>query len=110
MSWRIVSWVCAGVVLSGSLVGGAAQDIEALAEIRGLALPQEYHDRVARDPDVFEFGGASGRRPWTAQPRPCPGSFSCWSSLRSSRTRRILGFPWKTFVGSSSEDLRRQVR
>jgi immune inhibitor A len=37
----------------------AAQDIEALAQARGITLPQGYHDRVARDPDFFEL-----RRGW----------------------------------------------
>ena len=32
-----------------------AQDIEAVAELRGLKLPQGYYSRVARDPRAFEL-------------------------------------------------------
>ena len=32
-----------------------AQDIEALAELRGLTLPQSYYDRVAQDRGAFEL-------------------------------------------------------
>ena len=32
-----------------------AQDIEALAEVRGLTLPQSYYDRVAQEPGAFEL-------------------------------------------------------
>jgi len=32
---------------------GAAQDIEAVAQARGLQLPQAYYDRVAADPTAF---------------------------------------------------------
>ena len=40
---------------SGAWGEGHAQDVEALAEIRGITLPQEYYDRILRNPDVFEL-------------------------------------------------------
>ena len=32
-----------------------AQDIEALAELRGLTLPRSYYDRISRDRGAFEL-------------------------------------------------------
>ena len=57
-------WVIAAVAWSGSGFGASGQDIEAAAEIRGVTLPQEYYDRVSRDPDVFELPQVwRGQRP-----------------------------------------------
>ncbi|HIF22368.1 MAG TPA: M6 family metalloprotease domain-containing protein [Gemmatimonadetes bacterium] len=59
-SWRPLAM--AGIVFA--LVGVApqwvgsllvAQDIEAIAELRGLELPQGYYDRVARDAKAFQL-------------------------------------------------------
>jgi M6 family metalloprotease-like protein len=43
----------------GATRPAAAQDVEALAQARGVALPAGYYARVARDPDFFEL-----RRGW----------------------------------------------
>jgi len=61
-------WVGLGVLAvvawSGALAGAHAQDIEALAEIRGLTLPQGYYDRLLQNPDVFELPEVwRGQRP-----------------------------------------------
>ena len=55
MSRWIAFWVFAGIASTGALGEGHAQDIEALAEIRGITLPREYYERVLRNPDVFEL-------------------------------------------------------
>ena len=64
MSRSVAFSVVAAVSLCAVLSPAEAQDIEALAEIRGLALPQAYYDRIARDPDVFELPQVwRGQRP-----------------------------------------------
>lgn len=64
MSRWIVFWAFAGLASSGAAPEAQAQDIEALAEIRGITLPQEYYDRVSQDPDVFELPHTwRGQRP-----------------------------------------------
>jgi immune inhibitor A len=54
----------AGVIaaLGGGSGPAAAQDIDALAQARGIALPRGYYERVARDPGFFEL-----RRGWRNQ-------------------------------------------
>ena len=50
--------VAAGAFLAtrlGAAPGAAAQDVEALAELRGLTLPAAYYERIARDPLAFEL-------------------------------------------------------
>ncbi len=78
MSRWIVLWVFAGMASCGALGEAHAQDIEALAEIRGITLPQEYYDRVLRNPDVFELPQAwRGQRPQAVhgQVMPVAGRF-----------------------------------
>ncbi|HEX6370588.1 MAG TPA: M6 family metalloprotease domain-containing protein [Longimicrobium sp.] len=49
----------AALAALGGPGAAAAQDIEALAQARGITLPPGYYARVARDPDFFEL-----RRGW----------------------------------------------
>ena len=64
MSGRIAFWILTGLALSGAGARAVAQDVDAVAEIRGLTLPQEYYDRVSRNPDVFELPQVwRGQRP-----------------------------------------------
>jgi M6 family metalloprotease-like protein len=53
------SILLAAAMAFGAAAPAAAQDIEALAHARGIALPAGYYERVARDPDFFEL-----RRGW----------------------------------------------
>ena len=62
----------AGLVAAASVVSmaaeGAAQDIPAAAQVRGIPVPQGYYDRIARDPSAFTLpnglfrSGAAGVR------------------------------------------------
>jgi M6 family metalloprotease-like protein len=55
----------AGVMAAfGGSGSAAAQDIDALAQARGITLPAGYYERVARDPDFFEL-----RRGWRNRAR-----------------------------------------
>ncbi|MBW3572293.1 MAG: M6 family metalloprotease domain-containing protein, partial [Gemmatimonadetes bacterium] len=65
---------CAITALGGP-APAAAQDIEVLAQARGITLPAGYYARVARDPDFFEL-----RRGWRDRVAPAgratvPGGF-----------------------------------
>ena len=74
----MVLWVFAGMASWGALGEAHAQDIEALAEIRGITLPHEYYDRVLRNPDVFELPQVwRGQRPQAVhgQRMPVAGRF-----------------------------------
>ena len=52
-----------------------AQDVEALAQARGIALPAAYYERVRRNPDFFEFRRAWIHRAPAARPA-LPGGVS----------------------------------
>jgi M6 family metalloprotease-like protein len=47
------AWICAGTLCPGA--GAYAQDMEVAADIHGVTLPQEYYDRIAQNPNVFEL-------------------------------------------------------
>ncbi len=72
-------WLAVGLVFLGSGLGApaaVAQDIEAVAEMRGLRLPDAYYRRVAQDPMAFRLpnglfrAGPSG----VEQVRPVSGT------------------------------------
>ncbi len=59
-SWRPlamagIAFALVGVARQWGGIRLEAQDIEAIAELRGLELPQGYYDRVARDAKAFQL-------------------------------------------------------
>lgn len=64
------------MLLAGAFVGLAApagaQDLEALAQQRGLALPAAYYEEIRRDPTAYEFSRALFNRTGLRTPAGAP--------------------------------------
>jgi M6 family metalloprotease-like protein len=58
---RRVCFILAAAALAAR--PASAQDMEVLAEMRGVRLPPAYYERIARDPNAFEF-----RHGWRGRP------------------------------------------